>query len=150
MTSAAKAAIGERVRGVFYQHRRRSRDAAESRHNSRMKTLAPDALLCAHKCGALIYGRSGRGACGPQTTDSRHNRQASPNLLLGAENVARGPREVIVGDITYLPTWRQAVELPGELAGQVQQARGRLGGGWFDGRRFGDRRICQSYCIGQR
>lgn len=39
----------------------------------------------------------------PQTTDSRHTAQISPNLLLDEKNVAQQPREVIVGDLTYLP-----------------------------------------------
>ena len=38
----------------------------------------------------------------PRTTDSRHGRRMSPNLLLEREPV-RGPNEVMVGDITYLP-----------------------------------------------
>jgi len=39
----------------------------------------------------------------PRTTDSRHNKQPSPNLLKEAANTAFGAGEVIVGDITYLP-----------------------------------------------
>jgi len=39
----------------------------------------------------------------PRTTDSRHTAQVSPNLLLDAENAPCQAREVIVGDITYLP-----------------------------------------------
>jgi transposase InsO family protein len=39
----------------------------------------------------------------PRTTDSRHNKQASPNLLKEFENRAFGAGEAIVGDITYLP-----------------------------------------------
>jgi len=39
----------------------------------------------------------------PRTTDSRHAVQPSPNLLLGAGAAPQQPREVIVGDITYLP-----------------------------------------------
>jgi len=39
----------------------------------------------------------------PRTTDSRHGQRMSPNLLLErAINVDR-PRQVIVGDITFLP-----------------------------------------------
>jgi putative transposase len=39
----------------------------------------------------------------PRTTDSRHDKQASPNLLKDLENRVFGAGEVIVGDITYLP-----------------------------------------------
>ena len=39
----------------------------------------------------------------PRTTDSRHTKQASPNLLKQAVNTAFGGGEVIIGDITYLP-----------------------------------------------
>ena len=39
----------------------------------------------------------------PRTTDSRHTLGYSPNLLLEMELPPKGPREVIVGDITYLP-----------------------------------------------
>jgi putative transposase len=39
----------------------------------------------------------------PQTTDSRHTVRPSPNLLLATQNAPQEPREVIVGDITYLP-----------------------------------------------
>lgn len=40
----------------------------------------------------------------PQTADSRHSAVASPNLLLDAANAPQKPGEVVVGDITYLPT----------------------------------------------
>jgi putative transposase len=39
----------------------------------------------------------------PRTTDSRHGQQMSPNLLLERELKVERPRQVIVGDITYLP-----------------------------------------------
>lgn len=39
----------------------------------------------------------------PRTTDSRHTKQTSPNLLKEAAGKAFGAGEVIVGDITYLP-----------------------------------------------
>lgn len=39
----------------------------------------------------------------PRTTDSRRTVRPSPNLLLDAQHTPRRPREVIVGDITYLP-----------------------------------------------
>jgi len=39
----------------------------------------------------------------PRTTDSRHGQRMSPNLLLERELKVNRPRQVIVGDITYLP-----------------------------------------------
>lgn len=39
----------------------------------------------------------------PRTTDSRHGQRMSPNLLLEREIKVDRPRQVIVGDITYLP-----------------------------------------------
>jgi putative transposase len=39
----------------------------------------------------------------PRTTDSRHGQRMSPNLLVEREIIADRPRQVIVGDITYLP-----------------------------------------------
>ena len=39
----------------------------------------------------------------PPTTDSKHTLEPSPNLLLNKENAPQQRRQVIVGDITYLP-----------------------------------------------
>ena len=39
----------------------------------------------------------------PQTTDSRHTKMASPNLLKDVDNTTLKAGEVLVGDITYLP-----------------------------------------------
>jgi putative transposase len=39
----------------------------------------------------------------PRTTDSRHGQRMSPNLLVEQEIIVDRPRQVIVGDITYLP-----------------------------------------------
>jgi hypothetical protein len=39
----------------------------------------------------------------PRTTDSRHGRRMSPNLLRERGLRPDGPRQILVGDITYLP-----------------------------------------------
>lgn len=39
----------------------------------------------------------------PQTTDSKHDQQISPNLLKEPRSELMGKGEVLVGDITYLP-----------------------------------------------
>ena len=62
------------------------------------------ASRCVRKCGGSACKPSRRAAFVRRTTDSRHSAQASPNLLLTAENAPQKPGEVIVGDITYLPT----------------------------------------------
>ena len=101
--SAKKAALGERVKDVFDRHRRR------------YGTRRVAAQLKAEGVGAGRFAvraqmrRLGLQAIAPrrfrpQTTDSRHSVLASPNLLLEAANEPQKPGEVIVGDITYLPT----------------------------------------------
>ena len=39
----------------------------------------------------------------PRTTDSRHGQRMSPNLLRDRQLLPTRPRQVLVGDITYLP-----------------------------------------------
>jgi len=101
--SVAKAEAGERVKEVFYRHRRRygaRRIAAELKAEGvRAGRFAVGAHLRRLGLQAIAPRRFR-----PQTTDSRHSAQASPNLLLETGNAPRGPGEVIVGDITYLPT----------------------------------------------
>ena len=55
-----------------------------------------------------VMRREGLRATGPRrftprTTDSGHAVQPSPNLLLDQQNAPQQPREVMVGDITYMP-----------------------------------------------
>ncbi len=100
--SAEKAAISARVKETFYQHRRRygaRRIAAQ---------LKDEGVRAGRRLVRSQMQRLGLQAIRPrrfrpQTTDSRHSEQASANLLLEAENMPQKPREVIVGDITYLP-----------------------------------------------
>lgn len=100
--SQAKAALAKQVEAVFYLHRRRygsrrigAELAAQGNRIGRfqLRSLMRRLALCA------IAPRRFR----PQTTDSRHSVQASPNLLLDKKNGAQKPGQVIVGDITYLP-----------------------------------------------
>lgn len=101
--SSEKAAVGERVKNVFNQHRRRygaRRIAAQ---------LKAEGVRVGRFCVRSQMRRLGLRAIAPrrfrpQTTDSRQTAQASPNLLLEAANAPQGPGQVIVGDITYLPT----------------------------------------------
>ncbi len=100
--SARQVAISEQVTTIFYRHRRRygaRRIAAElkaegvgaGRHlvRSQMRRLG----LRAIQPRSFV----------PRTTDSGHGVEPSPNLLLDEGNAPQQPREVIVGDITYLP-----------------------------------------------
>jgi transposase InsO family protein len=102
LVSDSKAALGERVEAVFYRHRRRygtRRIAAELRAEG----------VGAGRCAVRSQmKRLGLRAIQPKrfvphTTDSGHGAPPSPNLLLDERNAPRQPREVIVGDITYLP-----------------------------------------------
>lgn len=101
--STHKAEIGERVKEAFDRHRRRygsRRIAAQLKAEGvRAGRFAVRAQMRRLSLRAIAPRRFR-----PQTTDSRHAAQASPNLLLEAENAPRRPRAVIVGDITYLPT----------------------------------------------
>lgn len=102
VVSAEKAVLGERVHAIFYRHRRRygarriaaelkaeGIDAGRRRVRSQMRRLG----LRAIQPKRFV----------PQTTDSRHGVEPSPNLLLDERNAPQQPRKVIVGDITYLP-----------------------------------------------
>jgi transposase InsO family protein len=101
--SAAKAAVGEQVKDVFYQHRRRygtRRIAAQLKDEG----VGAGRFAVRTQMRRLNLRAIAPRRFRPQTTDSRHSVQASPNLLREPESAARSPREVIVGDITYLPT----------------------------------------------
>jgi transposase InsO family protein len=102
--SAKKVEIGERVSEVFFAHRRRygaRRIAAQLKDEGLVSTGRFSVRSQMRRLGLrALAPRRFR----PQTTDSRHTVQASPNLLLEAANAPQQPGEVIVGDITYLPT----------------------------------------------
>jgi transposase InsO family protein len=102
VVSPEKAAVGERVKAIFYRHRRRygaRRIAAE---------LRAEGVEAGRRLVRSQMRRFGLRAIRPRrfvprTTDSRHGREASPNLLLDGKNAPQKPRDVLVGDITYLP-----------------------------------------------
>jgi putative transposase len=100
--SPQKATLAEQVKETFYLQRRRygaRRIAAELKaEGHHVGRCAVRTLMRRQNLQAI---RSRRYV--PRTTDSRHTVAPSPNLLLAAQNVPRGPREVLVGDITYLP-----------------------------------------------
>lgn len=100
--SAAKAEIAEKVEAVFYSHRRRygsRRIAAELRaEGTRVGRCQVRSAMRRAGLQAVAPRRFT-----PRTTDSRHRVAPAPNLLLEGKNAPRAPRQVIVGDITYLP-----------------------------------------------
>jgi transposase InsO family protein len=100
--SPAKAELGKHVEQVFWAHRRRygsrrigAELVAQGKSVGRFQVRS---LMRRQSLHAIAPKRFR-----PQTTDSRHTVQASPNLLLDAENAVQKPGEVIIGDITYLP-----------------------------------------------
>jgi transposase InsO family protein len=101
--SAAKETVAEQVEAAFYLHRRRygARRLAtdlKAREGYASGRLQVRAMMRRQNLVAI------QPRCfTPRITDSRHTVQPSPNLLLEMENAPRQPREVVVGDITYLP-----------------------------------------------
>ncbi len=100
--STRKAQLATQVKEVFVYHRRRygsRRIRAElAAQGIAVGRFQVRSLMRRQQLQAIAPRRFR-----PRTTDSRHTVVPSPNLLLDAENTAQQPREVIVGDITYLP-----------------------------------------------
>ena len=100
--SEKKQKLAERVKDVFYLHRRRygaRRVSAELRATGCAvgRRLAGSLL----KAQNLMAIRSKRFV--PQTTDSKHSLGFSPNLIKNGSNAPTANGEVMIGDITYLP-----------------------------------------------
>jgi transposase InsO family protein len=91
--------LAPKVEEVFWRHSRRygsRRIAAELRGKAgrhRVRRLMREQGLRAIQPRRFV----------PRTTDSRHGQRMSPNLLLEREIKVDRPRQVLVGDITYLP-----------------------------------------------
>ncbi|MDQ3652242.1 MAG: IS3 family transposase [Acidobacteriota bacterium] len=97
-----KAELGKHVEQIFWAHRRRygsRRICAElAAQGSSVGRFQVRSLMRRLELHAIAPRRFR-----PQTMDSRHSCQVSPNLLLDDKQMAQQPGEVIVGDITYLP-----------------------------------------------
>ena len=99
--SPKKSELAERVKEVFYLHRRRygaRRISAELKaEGTAVGRRLVGSLMKAQSLTAIFPKRFM-----PQTTDSKHDFGYSPNLLKAAgEPQEKG--QVMVGDITYLP-----------------------------------------------
>src|SRR5262245_11687145 len=93
--------LAPRVEEVFWQHSRR--------YGSRRITaeLRDQVVIGRHRVQRLMREQNLQAIQPrrfvPRTTDSRHGQQMSPNLLLERAIQVDRPRQVLVGDITYLP-----------------------------------------------
>ena len=146
--SAQKAEIAKQVKEVFDAHRRRygsRRIQAElAAQNIKVGRFQIRSLMRSQELQAIAPRRFR-----PQTTDSRHSVQPSPNLLLDEQNAAQQPGEVIVGDITYLPLSSGKWSYLASWQDQFTKRIVGLGGRWFDDRRVGYQGIEQGGDIGQ-
>ncbi len=101
-----KVALAATVEAVFWRHARRygvRRIVAELKADG---ALADSMAIGRRRVRRVMRERKLRAiqpkSYVPRTTDSRHGKQASPNLLCGAA-LPQAPNRVLVGDITYLP-----------------------------------------------
>ena len=97
-----EASMRAAVRDKFYFHKRRygSRRVSEELKGEGIKAGRFVVTRVMREEGLKAkYPKAFR----PRTTDSRHDKQPSPNLLKDVDNTALAAGEAIVGDITYLP-----------------------------------------------
>ena len=97
-----KEAIRTKVVDVFYFHKRRygARRVSEELKGEGIRAGRFVVTRVMREEGLKAkYPKAFR----PRTTDSRHDKQPSPNLLKEASKTALAAGEAIVGDITYLP-----------------------------------------------
>lgn len=108
---AASTSTGERrtertdekaVREVFWRHSRRY---GSRRIHAELQ--AGGVKIGRHRIRKLLKEQGLRAiqpkSFVPRTTDSRHHLGYSPNLLLKEELPPKRPKQILVGDITYLP-----------------------------------------------
>ncbi len=100
--STKKAALGERVKQTFYQHRRRY-GARRIVAQLSAEGVPVGRWLVRSQMRRLELQAIGVRRFRPQTTEWRDTLVASPNLLREAASAPQEPGAVIVGDITYLP-----------------------------------------------
>jgi transposase InsO family protein len=100
--SAGRRKLADKVKEVFYLHRRRygaRRISAE---------LKAEGVAIGRRLASSLMRKQSLTAIRPKrfvpkTTDSKHDCGYSPNLLHDPLNEPAGKGQVIVGDITYLP-----------------------------------------------
>lgn len=97
-----QASVRTAVKDLFYIHRR---TYGSKRLSDELKASG---VQVGRYLARRVMREEGLVAKGPKvfrprTTDSRHTKHASPNLLKELENTALSAGEVLVGDITYLP-----------------------------------------------
>lgn len=98
---ARRDQLAPQVEEVFWQNSRR--------YGSRRITaeLREQTVIGRHRVRRLMREQGLRAIQPrrfvPRTTDSRHGQRMSPSLLVEREIIVDRPRQVIVGDITYLP-----------------------------------------------
>lgn len=140
-----EASIRNAVKDLFYFHRR----------TYGSKRLSDELKEKGVKAGRYFVRRvmreEGLKAKGPKvfrprTTDSRHTKHASPNLLEKAEKTAFGAGEAIVGDITYLPL------VNGKFCylAMFQDVRTKRMVGWSVASRMTAELVCEALRMGLR
>ena len=90
------------MRAIFYEHRRRY-GARRIAVQMKAEGVRAGRRLVRSQMKRLGLRAIQPRSFVPHTTDSRHTVAPSPNLLLGGRNAPDKLREVVVGDITYLP-----------------------------------------------